>query len=135
MLTVDKYTYKVGPNEQIEMRMSPFEVSANFVAVALDGKVLVPSREAQLIYTVNAAWQPNTIHVCQIEASFPGNTAADAKFDVLIKGSYGGEGGFSIRKSDPIHDPELTFYCSDESLRGHAEIEPPEPWPRPKRRT
>lgn len=134
MIAVSNYFYQVRPNEKIDIIVTAIGVPSTGWMMSIDGTSLFPHAlsESQLCYTIVAAWASDTVHFCSISANFFPDSTAPARFEISVVGSLGGEGAFTVRPTDAVHIPEITFYCLDETVRGHAEIEPPEPWPRPK---
>jgi hypothetical protein len=110
MKTINSVQYEVAPGEVITIMVTPTGVGV-FVAASLDGHTLAPlpgTAATTPTYTFTANRPIGRTHFVMMEFSFPGapNTA---KYDVVITGSEGGSGTFTIKKTTAIKDPIIRF--------------------------
>src|SRR5437763_730185 len=108
MNQLDDFTYQVTLHENVTIEVTPIQVNLNFIAASLDGTTLTSPVGPQPIYKFTVIKAPPLTHFVMFEASFLG-APDEARFDISVSGSNGGNFTFSIAKEDGVHDPVVRF--------------------------
>jgi len=108
MEQIDEGTYQVTLHEIVTLEITPIEVNPDFIAASLDGTTLTSPVGPNPVFKFTVIKAPPLTHFVMFEASFPG-APPEARFDVEVSGSEGGNFMFSIAKADGVHDPVVRF--------------------------
>jgi hypothetical protein len=101
--------YDVAAGETIDVTVTAIGTGV-FVAASLDGNTLspLPSSANAPHYRFAADGPAGTGHILAMEFGFP-QANNGSRYDVSLTGDRGGSAGFTIKESDSIKDPFLTF--------------------------
>lgn len=107
---VETYLYKVAPGETVTFRITPVG-TGGMVTAAQNGQPVPDTGtagEPKFEFTVTEA--PGNSHFAKLEFSFPAAGDANARYDITIGGSQGGDFNVTpVRKSSANKDPTFEF--------------------------
>lgn len=86
-----RYRYDVQQDEEVTFDITPVGASGG-VTAAQNGKTIPKTGTPQHpTFTFTVTEGVGNVHVAMVEFSFFGNNADDARFEIMLKGSEGGE--------------------------------------------
>jgi len=110
MNKINKFMYTVVKDEEVTIRISftPASQSGSFPVLTLDGKTLNPSGSPPVYeFTVTKALGHE--HLVEMDFTFMPDAPVTAQYKVALTGSKGGNFTFTVKKTDPIPDPDVRF--------------------------
>jgi hypothetical protein len=107
---LDTVTYRVAKNEEITIEFTAFGVGELVAFVSAGMKPGQPQPKSPPTY--NFTIIRKKFQAGNMQCTFPPDTKNSAKYETRLRGSVGNTNwhtGPTIKKTDAIHDPELTF--------------------------
>jgi hypothetical protein len=110
MNKINKFLYTVvkGETATIKISFTPASKSGSFQVLTLDGETLNPSGSPPE-YAFTVTKDVDQEHTVIMDFTFMPDAPDDAKYDVEVSGSEGGDSTFSVSKTDPTPDPAVRF--------------------------
>ncbi|HSS18495.1 MAG TPA: hypothetical protein VLL54_00215 [Pyrinomonadaceae bacterium] len=110
MKKINKFMYNVVKTEEVTIVISftPASQSGSFPVLTLDGKTLNSSGSPPTYeFTVTKA--VGREHLVEMDFTFMPDAPDTAQYKVTLSGSEGGNFTFTVKKTDPIPDPDVRF--------------------------
>jgi len=112
MEQVSEYEYRVSPGEKVSIEVTPVGTGPTVTASQSPGgiqQVGNPNRPT-FEFKIGDKEVPGKYHFAKIDCMFLPGSANDAKFDIRLTGSNGGDyQAPTITKDSPRKDPNFTF--------------------------
>jgi hypothetical protein len=111
MEQVTNFVYRVAQSESVTIHVTPIEENPAFVQASTEGRAIPnSSTDANPAFQFPIDVASGGVQFAIVLCSFPFDTPDDAKCDMSLEGSAGGNfTGPTIEKGDQVHAANFTF--------------------------